>query len=365
MYDPFSITDRERLLELLSRRDQGEPVPNEAEMREAILARVRGQDHVVDDVVRLIRLQKAKILRDRPVANLLFLGETGTGKTELAKSIAAALYGDEGRLVRFDCGELTAEQGKTRLIGSSRGYVGSDQGGELTRRILNNPNQVVVFDEVEKASNDVFDLFLAMMGEGRLTEQGTGRVADFTKAIIILTSNLEHEAIGRIHDELADPYERVDAIKKHLRDIKAFRPEILGRFDRLYYFRPLPIEVLAEIALLKATKVAEQYGLVLDYIDPNLVFEALSANQKVAAFGTRELIRIVENMFGEGMLHARQSGAIRIAIRRDIDGRPDVCPVEPPETAVAGGGDSKPRPDSLQAFPRRGAAPRHPLELPT
>jgi len=362
MNNPLGITNRDKLLELLAKREQGDAIPDEATLRDVILSRVRGQDHVVDDLVRLLRVQKAKIRRDRPVANVLFLGSTGTGKSEMARSIAAAMYGDESRTIEFACAELTAEQGKTRLIGASRGYVGAEQGGELTRKMLNNASQVVVFDEIEKASSDVFDLFLAMMGEGRLTEQSTGRVADFTKAVIVLTSNLEHEAIGRIHEQINDPYERIDAIKKHLRDLKTFRPEILGRFDRIYFFKPLPLEVVAEIAALKTIKVAQQYGLTLDFIDPHLLFDALQASQKVAEFGIRELVRIVENMFGEGLLAARQQGAVHIEIHRDEAGEIEVRPVFPQDdeetTAVeAGAGGSA---SQRQSMRRKG---RHPLEM--
>src|SRR5690606_21283778 len=150
MSDPLAITDRDKLFALIHQREKGDAIPSVQELSEALLSRVRGQDHVIHDMVRLIRQQKAKVRRDRPVANLLFVGPTGTSKTELAKALCSARYGDEGHLVRFDCGELTAQQGKNRLIGPARGFAHAEQGGELTRKMLANPNRVVLFDEVEK-----------------------------------------------------------------------------------------------------------------------------------------------------------------------------------------------------------------------
>ena len=335
MRDPLSITDRDLLMKLLDRRDPSEPPLDEAEMKQAILGRVRGQDHVVDDLVRLLRQQKAKINRRRPVASILFLGPTATGKTEMAKAVAEYLFEDESHMLRFDCSEFSGPEGKTRLIGTPTGYVGAERGGQLTRPVLNNPDRIVLFDEIEKAYSGVFDLFLSMMGDGRLTEQGSGRVADFTRSIIILTSNAEHEAISRIHEEVRDPYEQIDAIKKHLRDTKTFRPEILGRFDRIYVFRPLPRQIQAEIAALKTVALARQYDLELTYVDPQLLFEVLQASFKVEEFGVRELERIIDAMFAEAMIAAQEAGSKEIAIRLGENGELEIQPAEAPSLPAA------------------------------
>lgn len=326
--DPWTVTDKDDLIGRLRNRRRGDAVLDEESMRRALLGRVRGQDPIVEDLTRLIRQQKAKVTRGRPIANILFLGPTGTGKTELAKAMAEFLFGDAQHMLRFDCSEFSGAEGKSRLIGVPTGYVGADQGGQLTRPVLNNPRRLVLFDEIEKAYSGIFDLFLSMFGEGRLTEQGSGRVADFTQSIVVLTSNAEHEAINRLREQIADPLEQVDAIKKHLRDAKVFRSEILGRVDRIYVFQPLSEEVLAEIAALKTIALARQFELELEYVDPSLLYDVLLASFKVADFGARELERIVDSLFAESMIAARQAGSKRIRIISSACGLPHVVSAE-------------------------------------
>ncbi len=131
----------------------------------------------------------AKTISNKPVASLLFLGPTGTGKTELAKAAAEFLFEDETAMIRFDCSEFTGPEGKARLIGVPTGYHGAEQGGQLTRPMMAKARRLILFDEIEKAHPSVFDLFLQMLGEARLTEQGSGKTADFSQSIVILTSN--------------------------------------------------------------------------------------------------------------------------------------------------------------------------------
>jgi ATP-dependent Clp protease ATP-binding subunit ClpC len=321
MSNPLDITDLDRLQQLLNAKKKGDArVIREEECKASLKSRVRGQDHVIDDLARLLRLQWGKEERGKPVANLLFLGPTGTGKTELAKAMAEYLYGDEKNMLRFDCGDFSGAESKTRLIGTPTGYVGAASGGQLTRPVLNNPRRLVLFDEVEKAWSGIFDLFLSMMGDGRLAEQGSGKVADFTKAVIVLTSNAEHEAIGKIQEQVEDPHEMVDAVKKHLRDSQIFRPEIIGRFDKIYVFRPLEGMVNAEIAALKMKKVAREYGLELAYVDPALIVDAMEKGNKLKDFGARELERIIGDLLGEPMLAAKEAGFKRVRVTLDEDG---------------------------------------------
>lgn len=323
------LTNLAELERLLQQQTTGESRAIDAEnMAEALKDHVKGQDHVVDELVRLIKREWAKEKRKRPIANLLFLGPTGTGKTELAKAIAEYLYGDEKAMVRFDCSEFTGPEAKTRLIGTPLGYVGSGQGGQLTRPVINNPKRLILFDEIEKAYTQVMDLFLQLMGDGRLTEQGSGEVADFTQSIVILTSNAEAEAIGKLQEEMTDYQEMVNAVKGHLSATGKFRPEIIGRIDRVYVFKPLGGMVMAEIVALKMTNLAKEYGLELTYVDPRLILEAMQRGNKLKKFGVRELDREIGNMLGEDLVAAKQAGGKKIRLDIEDDGVIAISPVD-------------------------------------
>jgi ATP-dependent Clp protease ATP-binding subunit ClpA len=330
------VTDRKRLMELLAGLQQGEARQiDETAFREAIQSRVKGQDHVAGDLARLVRLQWGKRKRNKPIASLLFLGPTGTGKTETARAMAEHLYGDEKSLLYFECGQFSGPEAKNHLVGVSSIYVNSSGGGALTRPVLNNPKRIILFDEIEKSWPGVFDLFLSMLGEGRLTEPTSNRVADFTQSIVVLTSNAEHEPILKIQNEVGDPHERTDAIKKHLRDCKVFRPELIGRIDRIYVFKPLEAYTTAQIAAMKLENLARQYGLEVDFVEPELIVEALQKGQKLKDFGARELERVVDELFGNELAAAGEAGARRVTIGVDGGGKvsieaegPDGQPLE-------------------------------------
>ncbi|MCA9291135.1 MAG: ATP-dependent Clp protease ATP-binding subunit [Phycisphaerales bacterium] len=312
------MTDLDELKRLLSAREAGAStdLPPE-EIAAALKARVKGQDHVIDDLAKFVSERFAVLERDRPIASIVLLGPTGTGKTELAKALTEFLYDKEDNMIRIDGADCTDQSCKASLIGSDGVWKGATP-GRLTQPVINNPRRVILFDEIEKAWPGIYDLFLTMMGEGRLTDQNTGRVANYTQSIIILTSNIEHEAIGRIQEQIDDPDEMNNAVKNHLRDVKAFRAEIVGRFDRVYVFKPLEGLVLAEIAVLKMQKVAKKgHGLELTQVHPSLILAALERSEKIKDFGVRELDRIVEEIMSEPCRAARRSGIHRIAL--DVD----------------------------------------------
>ncbi len=321
MADIKSMTDWKKLEELLAKQKKGKSFKIDPQaFIQHLKNRVKGQEAILEGAAEMIRLNFAKERRGKPICNLMFLGPTGTGKTELAKAICEYLYEDEKNLLRFDCSELSnPEVAKARLVGMPLGYVGAEQGGQLTRPIFSNPRRVILFDEIEKAHPIVFDLFLQLMGEGRLTEQSTGRTADYTQSIVIFTSNAQAEQISQIYSQTNDPIEALNAVKSTLADAQVFRPELLGRIDRISVFKPLEADTMAEIALQKTGKLAKEYGLNVEFVAPELIIQALVANEKISRFGVRELERILFDMFAHRMTAEAEKGTkdIRISVNKE------------------------------------------------
>lgn len=210
-------------------------------LKETLQKRVIGQDHAISLISDAIIRQRAGIKdENRPIGSFLFLGPTGVGKTEVARALAEALFDSEHQIIRFDMSEYMEAHSISRLIGSPPGYVGYDEGGQLTEAVRRKPYSIILFDEIEKANTEVFNILLQILDDGRLTDN-QGRTVDFKNTIIILTSNLGSEILLR-HDE--------DALKKIQLLIKAkFKPEFLNRLDEQIIFNTLGLKVQLEIAL--------------------------------------------------------------------------------------------------------------------
>ena len=252
----------------LSMEEQSKLLNIEDELRK----RVVGQDHALSVVARAIRRSRAGLSDPRrPSGSFMFLGPTGVGKTEVAKALAEYLFNDDTAMTRIDMSEYMEPHSVARLIGAPPGYVGYEQGGELTESVRRRPYQVLLFDEIEKANPDVFNVFLQILDDGRLTD-GQGRIVNFTNTIIIMTSNLPN----------------MEAVKKQ------FRPEFINRIDEIVFFNPLGKDVMGDIVKIQLKileKRLSERQMSLRVSDKAIKW--LADNGYDAVFGARPLKRLV------------------------------------------------------------------------
>ena len=251
--------------------------------------RVVGQDHALTVVARAIRRSRAGLSDPhRPAGSFMFLGPTGVGKTEVAKALAEYLFNDDTAMTRIDMSEYMEPHSVSRLIGSPPGYVGYEQGGVLTESVRRRPYQVLLFDEIEKANPDVFNVFLQILDDGRLTD-GQGHVVNFTNTIIIMTSNLPS----------------MDAVKHH------FRPEFINRIDEIVFFNPLGKDVMAGIVKIQLRNLSRRLAdrrITLDVSDAAIKW--LGDNGYDEAFGARPLKRLITSAVEDKIADLILSGTV-------------------------------------------------------
>jgi ATP-dependent Clp protease ATP-binding subunit ClpB len=257
--------------------------------------RVIGQDEAVQAVAEAIQRSRAGIQDpNRPIGSFLFLGPTGVGKTELAKALAQTLFDDEQNMVRIDMSEYMEKYSVSRLIGAPPGYVGYDEGGQLTEAVRRKPYSVVLFDEVEKAHPDVFNVLLQVLDDGRITDS-QGRTVDFKNTIIILTSNLGSEyLLGGINAD--GVIEEAAKAQVHGLLRRSFRPEFLNRLDEIVFYKPLTKEDVTRIIDLLIGKLNER--LAPQQIRVELTQKAKAFIVEEAydpEFGARPLRRYVQH----------------------------------------------------------------------
>lgn len=275
-------------------------------MEDFLGKRVIGQKEAIQAVSDAVRRSRAGISDpNRPTGSFLFLGPTGVGKTELAKALADFLFDDEKAMVRIDMSEYMDKGSVTRLIGAAPGYVGYEEGGQLTEAVRRRPYSVVLFDEVEKANPEVFDILLQVLDDGRLTD-GQGRTVDFKNTILIMTSNLGSQFLVQPDlDEEAKHEAVMDAVHTH------FKPEFVNRLDELVIFHPLTREELGGIVDIQVAQVASRLT------DRRIKLEVTrSAKEWLAnagydpAYGARPLRRLVQTEVGDQMAKMLLSGKV-------------------------------------------------------
>lgn len=290
---------------------------------ESVLSqRVVGQDQAIQSVAEAVRRARAGLQDpNRPIGSFLFLGPTGVGKTELAKALAAFLFDDEQAMLRVDMSEYMEKHSVARLIGSPPGYVGYDEGGALTEAVRRRPYQVILFDEVEKAHPDVFNILLQVLDDGRLTD-GQGRTVDFTNTLLILTSNLGSEALANLGDN-----EDVEKARPAVMDVvrKAFRPEFLNRLDDILLFRRLGREHMGAIVTIQLGRVEnllKARGIKLKVTDP--AKEMLAERGYDPIYGARPLKRaiqtLVQNPLAEMVLRGDVQEGQTVTVEKLPDG---------------------------------------------
>ncbi len=259
-------------------------------MESELHARVVGQDEAITKIANTIRVHRAGIGdQNKPIGSFLFLGPTGVGKTEVAKTLADYLFDDEHKMVRIDMSEYMEKHAVARLIGAPPGYVGYEEGGQLTEQVRKHPYSVLLFDEIEKAHSDVFNLFLQILDEGRLTDS-QGRTVSFKNCIVIMTSNIGSSLIL----EAGDVTQKVRAdIEKLL--LATFRPEFLNRIDETVFFKALSSADIKKIVTIQLAQVDQRVAeqeLKLTFTDA--VIDFLAQQGYVPEFGARPLKRAVQ-----------------------------------------------------------------------
>ena len=292
--------------------------------------RVIGQEEAVNSVAKAIRRARAG-LKDpkRPIGSFLFLGSTGVGKTELARALAESMFGSEKNIIRFDMSEYMEKHEVSRLVGAPPGYVGYEEGGQLTDAVRRNPYSVILFDEVEKAHSDFFNILLQVLDDGRLTD-GQGRTVDFTNAVIIMTSNLGSQILSNKDKTMgflsgkSEGEKEFDKIKKSIMEqVKIhFRPEFINRIDEIIVFHPLSKNNLTEISKLLLKNVEKKLeGLKLRIEITDKARDLLISKGTDFEYGARPLKRTIqkeiEDPVSELILEGKLEGKSVICV--DVD----------------------------------------------
>jgi ATP-dependent Clp protease ATP-binding subunit ClpB len=278
-------------------------------MEEALAKRVVGQEEAVQAVSTAVRRARAGLQDpNRPIGSFMFLGPTGVGKTELTKALAAYLFDDETALIRIDMSEYMEKHSVARLIGAPPGYVGYDEGGALTEAVRRRPYQVILFDEIEKAHPDVFNVLLQVLDDGRLTD-GQGRTVDFRNTLIVMTSNLGAEYLVSLGEN-----QDVDAVRAQVMEIvrTSFRPEFLNRVDEIILFHRLKREqmgAIVDIQVARLQKLLDERKIEIELSPDARAWLAEKGYEP--AFGARPLKRVIQKSLQDPLAEKLLAGEIK------------------------------------------------------
>jgi ATP-dependent Clp protease ATP-binding subunit ClpB len=276
------------------------------QMEERLHQRVVGQDEAVDVVSNAVRRARAGLQDpNRPIGSFIFLGPTGVGKTELARALAQFLFNDEDAMVRIDMSEYQEKHTVSRLVGAPPGYVGYDEGGQLTEAVRRRPYSVILFDEIEKAHSEVFNILLQLLDDGRLTD-GHGRTVDFKNTVVIMTSNLGSE-LWQQQAEGVSQQQLINILQAH------FRPEFLNRIDEVVVFHPLDKEdlrAIVDIQLKRVVDMLAERGYQLQ-VAPSAKDYLAEAGYD-PSFGARPLKRAIQRELQDPLAMEVLSGRLHI-----------------------------------------------------
>ncbi len=298
----------------VSRMLEGE-VKKLLHMEERLRMRVVGQDEAIAAVSDAVRRARAGIQDpNRPIGSFIFMGPTGVGKTELARALAEFLFDDEQAMIRIDMSEYQERHTVSRLIGAPPGYVGYEEGGQLTEAVRRRPYSVILFDEIEKAHPEVFNVLLQLLDDGRLTD-GKGRTVDFKNTVVIMTSNIGSQYIQDLQNDEAEMRRRVtEAMRQH------FKPEFLNRVDDTIIFHPLDAEVLKQIVAIQVEHVQKRLS------DKKITVELTDSAKELMAeegfdrvYGARPLKRVIQRDVLNPLASKILSGEVREGSRVVVD----------------------------------------------
>ena len=300
------------------------------QMEKRLHNRIVGQDGPVEAVSRAVRRSRSGLQDpNRPIGSFIFLGPTGVGKTELARALAEFLFDDEQNMVRIDMSEYQEQHTVARLIGAPPGYVGYDEGGQLTEAIRRRPYSVVLFDEIEKAHPEVFNVFLQVLDDGRLTD-GQGRTVDFRNTVIIMTSNIGSDSILNITDDKAMRERVTFALREH------FRPEFLNRIDEVVFFHRLETEHIRQIAEIQLGNVREllaKRDISIELTDAAV--DLLIQEGYDPAYGARPLKRVIQQRIIDPLAMQVIQNEVRDGDLLFVDAKDDDLTFTVTEPAVA------------------------------